>query len=167
MNLIELSDNNKRVANWREFGYGMNSNFTLKNVVPFQGMKTVLFSASCFGETVKAEHIVNIQFNKIKYVDELPKGKERENVKSYEYKGSTYYFIKPTLEDQVMLRCSCPDMEYTFTYWNYKNKAAFGGPPKAYKRKTNRKPRNPDHLPGYCKHCSQFINYLQNEGWMQ
>lgn len=167
MNLLELSENNKKVAPWREYGYGQNSNWILKNVLPMQGVKTLLFSAKCNGETVKAEHNVHIQFNQVKYLDELPKDGKHENITEYEFKGSNYIWIKPDLKMNVLVRCSCPDQTHLFAPWNVKNKCWFGMKPKAYKKKTNRKPRNPDHLPGFCKHLSQFISYLQKHGYIQ
>lgn len=164
MNLIELHDNAKKVSNWRGIGYSQNENWVLKSVIPYKGTKTLLFQATCHGETVDGIHVVNLQFNNIKYFDTPP---ENGDIKEIEYKGEKYYFVRPTLENDVLARCSCPDFYYTFAYWNWKNKCIFGGMPKPYKRKTkNRKPRNPEHLPGICKHIYQLQSYLRTHDYL-
>lgn len=163
MNLIELHQSTKSVAGWRGEGYGQNQRWELKQCIPFQGTKTLLFQLQCFGETVAAEHVVNIQFSNIRYFleEDLEEEPDGINVKEIEYKGQSYYLTPPTLETDVVVRCSCPDYYFTFSWWNFKNKAQFGGPPKKYVRKTTtRPPRNPGHHPGICKHVFQAQSYL-------
>jgi hypothetical protein len=157
MNLIELYDSTKSLS-MRRADYGQNSDWNLKAVIPFQGTKTLLFQAQCFGETVHGEHIVNIQFSGLKYVDE-PKDAD---VKEIEYKDEKYYVQRPTLHTNCTVRCSCPDFYFTWSYWNFKNKALFGNLPKKYVRKTTTRPeRNPKHVPGICKHIFQLQSYLR------
>lgn len=168
MNLIELYDSAKQVSVSRS-NYGQNGNWELKGVVPFVGTKTLLFQLQCFGETVEAEHVVHIQFNNIKYFNEedLTEPPDGKTVKEIEYKGESYYLIPPTLKTNCTVRCSCPDYYFTFSYWNYKTKNQFGGPPKKYVRKTKtRPPRNPNHHPGICKHIFQAQAYLHTHGYL-
>ena len=169
MNLLQLADNSKELATWREFGYGQNQQFKLNNVIPFQGVKTLLVQSTCYGETVSAEHVQNLNFLRVKYLNELPKDGSPENVKTKEYGGSDYYFIKPTLSTDVLMRCSCPDWVYRSSYFAWKEKCIFGSKPKAYKRKTTgkRKPMNPIEKPFLCKHLTQLVQFLQAEGWIQ
>jgi hypothetical protein len=158
MNLISLYDNAKRVSKSRT-NYGQNSNWNLKNVIPFEGTGTLLFQAECHGETVEAVHIVNMQFSGLKILSELP---ENADYKEIEYKGEIYYIERPTLHTEVTVRCSCPDFYFTFMWYNFKNKTLFGRMGKRYVRKTTTRPeRNPLHIPGICKHLFQLQSYLR------
>lgn len=162
MNLVELLESSKKVANWRETGYGQNTNWVLKSVIPFVGTKTILFQAECFGQTVDATHVTQIQFSGITFFDTLPEDGEHENIKEIDYKGETYYYVKPDINTQCTVRCSCPDFVYRFAWYNFKHKALFGAMPKKYKRKTKtRPPVNPGHHPGMCKHIFQLQSYLR------
>lgn len=164
MNLIELHENSKKVSNWRGDGYSQNANWILKTIIPYKGTNTLLFQATCNGETIEGIHVVNLQFNNVKYFDKPP---EDGDVKEIEFKGEKYYFIRPTLESDVVCRCSCPDYYFTFAYYNWQHKINFGGKPKVYKRKTKtRPPRNPQHLPGICKHLFQFQSYLRTHDYL-
>ena len=164
MTLLELWNSTKTFKAWRGTGYGQNQNWQLVNMVPFSGTKTLLLQLKCFGETEDSEHIVNMQFEGLKYVDEVPKNAE---YKTFEYKGEQYHFEHPTIDTEVKVRCSCSDYTYRFSYANWKAKCQFGSKPKAYKKKTNRKPLNPDLIPGMCKHISQAQSYLKVEDIMK
>lgn len=166
MNLIELFESTKKLADWRGEGYGQNSSWNLKQVIPFVGTKTLLFQAECFGETVKGIHVVNFQFKNINFYEKenLPKDKD---IKEIEYKGDKYYFEKPSLTTECTYRCSCPDANYTWGWADFKAKVWFGNPPRKYVKKTNRKPKNPDLIPGFCKHGFQLQSYLHVEGYLQ
>jgi hypothetical protein len=163
LNLIELHENNKRVAKWRGTGYSQNGNWTLQQAIPYVGTKTILYALSCHGETVEGIHYVYLQFTNVKFFNEkdVP---ENGDVRKIKYRGEDYWYILPTLESDVKLKCTCADYTYTFSFWNFKNKCQFGGPPKVYKKKTNRKPRNPLKLPGFCKHVFQSQAFLHQEG---
>lgn len=158
MNLIELYDSTKKLS-MRRADYAQNTNWNLKNVVPFMGTKTLLFQAECFGETVNGIHVVNVQFSGLKILEELP---ENADYKKITYKDVDYYVERPTLETKCSVRCSCPDFYFTWAFYNHKNKALFGSLPKKYIRKTTtRPPRNPLKVPGICKHIFQLQSYLR------
>jgi hypothetical protein len=165
MNLVELMDNTKKLASWRGEGYGQNAQWTIKSAIPFAGTKTFLAQGQCFGESVKAIHIVAIQWSKITYFEEdaLP---ENVDFLTLKYKDENYYLIRPTLESECTCRCSCADFEYRLAPWNFKNKALFGSPPKKYVKKTNRPPVNPGMYPGICKHIFQFQSLLHDKGYL-
>lgn len=62
----------------------------------------------------------------------------------------------------VAVICSCNDYRFTFAYWN-KNRlnALTYGKLKAYQRKTLDRPsRNPDEIPGLCKHLLRLVHSL-------
>ena len=164
MTLLELWQSTKKYKEWRGVGYGQNQSWKLMNIIPFRGTKTLLVQMQCFGETEKSEHIINLQFQGLKFVEEIPKNAEYETL---DYKDQEYYFEHPTIDTEVKVRCSCSDYTYRFSYANWKAKCQFGSKPKAYKKKTNRKPLNPDLIPGLCKHISQAQSYLKQEGIMK
>ena len=161
MNLLELYDNTKKYKAWRGTGYSQNSNWILKNIVPFKGLKTLLIQAECFGQTVDAIHVVNIQFSGIDYRDEPVKNGDMYEL---EFKGQMYYFVRPTLKTECTVRCSCPDFVYRSSYACWIHKVLFGSKPKKYIKKTNRKPVNPDNIPIICKHLFQTQSLLHTEG---
>ena len=74
---------------------------------------------------------------------------------------------KPSLaENEVLMRCNCPSYRFRFDNANRSNGAALGARFPVYHKKTDRAPLNPDNTPGACKHCIEFINYLQNQGFI-
>ena len=67
----------------------------------------------------------------------------------------------------VLVRCSCSDYYFTWSWSNLINQIQFGGRFKPYVRKTKtHAPRNPDPRKywGLCKHLAQFASMLQNNG---
>lgn len=63
-------------------------------------------------------------------------------------------------KSEVQVRCECTDYKMTWAYWNDKNAAHYGNV-EPYVRKTTTYPeRNPQHVPGYCKHINNFIQLL-------
>jgi len=158
MNLLELFDNAKKLAAWR-VNYAQNDGWNLTQLIPYVGTKTILAQGTCHGYTQEnVKHVVDIQFQNIKFFDEPP---EQGEYGTIEYKEENYYFIKPTLETDVKIRCSCNDFRFRSSWWAWKQKCIFGGPPKAYKRKTkNRPPVNKLKIPFLCKHLVSFQSYL-------
>lgn len=72
----------------------------------------------------------------------------------------TIYLTKPDENSNVRVRCSCPDSYFSYEYYNKLNKGLVG-PHKKYVRKTDWWPeRNPQHLPGLCKHTLAIIRQL-------
>lgn len=166
MNIQQLIKNTKDLAGWRVEGYGQNANFTLTNILPMVGTKMLLFQSKCRGETVEAEHVQNLQYNQIKYHEEVPE--EFENIKTVEFRKEQYHYEKPDETNNVQIRCSCADFTYRSAYYAWKEKCLFGTKPKLYKRKTKtRPPANKLKIPILCKHLVQLTNYLQNEDYIQ
>jgi hypothetical protein len=64
----------------------------------------------------------------------------------------------------VRVRCSCKNFYFMFEYWNKVNNSLAGGPHKTYVRKTTTYPeRNPEHLPGMCKHLVRILISMKSE----
>lgn len=165
MNLVELMDNAKKVADWRGTGYSQNQSWNLTNAIPYMGTKSILYQAKCFGQTEAVEHVVNFQFLGLRIYD---KPIENTDMMKLTYKDIDYYCEWPTVHTEVKVRCSCSDWYHRSSYWCWKEKCIFGGKPKAYKRKTkNHKPVNPLKLPFICKHQWQLQAYLRTENYMK
>jgi hypothetical protein len=61
----------------------------------------------------------------------------------------------------VKVSCTCQDFYWRFAPWNDENGCLHGAPPEPYEKKTDRKPVNPDHIPGLCKHLLNAVAVLQ------
>lgn len=79
--------------------------------------------------------------------------------------GNYKFIAQLSGDDPVMLRCSCPDYRHSFSWENYDVKS-LQGKRIPYNRVpgSNRPPRNPDHIPGICKHLRAVIFELQKKG---
>lgn len=82
--------------------------------------------------------------------------------------GNYKYIAQLTADDPVLLRCNCPDYRHSFSWENHDVKS-LQGKRIPYQRVpgSNRPPRNPDHIPGICKHLRAVIYDLQkpNGNW--
>lgn len=77
------------------------------------------------------------------------------------------YLPQLTVENEIMSRCSCDDYRWMWHFWNKKEKALLG-PVIPYVRKTTTYPeRNPDHIPGLCKHQLGLIKKMIEQGLMK
>lgn len=64
-----------------------------------------------------------------------------------------------------VVEVNCADFFFTFAWYNYHNGHCLYGPaPRAYQRRTNRPPRNPQGLVGICKHIYNAWEILRNSG---
>ncbi|HBY20324.1 MAG TPA: hypothetical protein DEG71_04840 [Clostridiales bacterium] len=83
-----------------------------------------------------------------------------------QYQNKFYWIKKFDMKRQpVLVRCSCSDYYFTWSWSNLINQIQFGGRFKPYVRKTKtHAPRNPDPRKywGLCKHLAQFASMLQN-----
>lgn len=84
------------------------------------------------------------------------------------YQGRNYWVRKIDMKKQpVVIRCSCSDYFFSFSYANYLAGVQFGGRARPYIRKTTHYPRrNPQNIVGGCKHVvGQFAQMLQTSGY--
>ena len=64
-----------------------------------------------------------------------------------------------------VVEANCADFFFTFAWYNYHNAHCLYGPaPRPYQKKTNRPPRNPQGIPGVCKHIYNAWEILRNSG---
>ena len=85
-----------------------------------------------------------------------------------QYQNKFYWIKKFDMKRQsVLVRCSCSDYYFTWSWSNMLAGIQFGGRFKPYVRKTKtHAPRNPDvrKYQGLCKPLAQFAAMLQNNG---
>jgi hypothetical protein len=83
------------------------------------------------------------------------------------YNNVNYWVKKIDMKKQhVLVRCSCSDYYFVWSWANYKAGVQFGGRARPYIRKTKTyPPRNPANIVGGCKHIMQFAQMLQTSGY--
>lgn len=85
------------------------------------------------------------------------------------YNGKNYWIKKIDMKIKpILVRCSCSDYYFVFSWSNFKNGVQFGGKARPYVRvspPSNRPPRNPHDYQGICKHLAQFSAMLQGSGY--
>lgn len=101
-----------------------------------------------------------IQFNKVSYVPA-----DRQFAVPIEIPGQEVYIMPlKALGNDVHVHCTCMDFYWRFAMYNNKNDSLLGEPPAPYVKKTNRKPVNPDQIPGACKHLTALADMLKRDG---
>ena len=134
---------------------------------PLAGIKSVTVNALTISKTFKArrKYKTIVAFYGLEFSE-----KEKPNMSTIkDLKSNLIWWVEqPTLsQSQVRVACSCSDYYYTFGLWNYNEGGHFGRKPRAYIRKTTTYPeRNPNHLPGICKHIWHLTDTLIQNGWL-
>lgn len=137
----------------------------IKKIQPYIGTKLLTFSgeAPSFTRNGEAGYNQIIVFKNVEFSEEEPEIDKDKWKYLDEYK---VWYKKPGLDDNdIQLRCGCPDQRFRFQYALKLNKALFGNLIK-YTKKTNRPPLNPDNIPGVCKHNYNFIKALIQKGYI-
>lgn len=109
----------------------------------------------------KNRYGIQIAFGGVKITNEKP----RYDNFPLEYNKETYYVQVPRRnKNKIMIRCTCPDFYFTWSYYNWRKSCLYGNKPKPYIRKTTTYPeRNPKHLVGGCKHVWMVLDVLRQE----
>lgn len=107
------------------------------------------------GETNK--YTVTVSFGG--FLDQLKDQLERSKKEEVTLKDIIRALINSFNDDDVYVRCSCPDYRYRLSYWNTKDKVNIGAPENIPSNITN--PNN-DLGPG-CKH---IMLVLSNHNWI-
>lgn len=74
--------------------------------------------------------------------------------------GEMWYLGTMPVTTPVKVRCSCPDFRHTFSWEDY-DVNSLKGRKLSYLSSGTRAPRNPDSIPGICKHLGSLINVIQ------
>ena len=126
-------------------------------IIPFIGMKTLFLKS----EAVNGDRHYNtiILVKGIQYEHEIVPG----TIEITASDGQTYRLYKPSLEnDDVLVRCSCPDHHWRFVHYNHLDHSLYGKDRKKYEAKYNPGSANPTKSPGMCKHLMKFAEVLRN-----
>lgn len=160
----QLWNSTAKVKQWRKFNYSNSKSRRVVKVVPYVGTKMCLFQFEHYGITQNAQHAINLMFTGLEVTQEK---RPTDFFLVVPFKGREYYVEKPDLGlHPCMIRCSCADFYFTFSYWNWRQGTAFGPKPRRYVRKTRTyPPRNPGHHPGFCKHVYNSLLLMQTMGW--
>lgn len=126
--------------------------------LPFFGAKTLFLKAIVRNENKEYESI--ILFKNIKY--EEKEGKNISLIKTSTGQDIFIERINPS-QNNVLVRCNCPDFSYRFNYYNSLDKSLFGKKRKKYKG-SNLWNANPKKMPGFCKHLIKITKILGDFG---
>jgi len=104
------------------------------------------------------EYTTVVQFDDVQY----EKVNTPDNI-SFVASNGEEYFVKPVSarNTNVHVKCDCLDFYWRFALWNFNDDSLYGRKPKAYVKKTNRAPANPQKMPGVCKHIMKFAKALR------
>lgn len=100
---------------------------------------------------------VDLFFTPVTFVDE-DDFKRISNVGRVKVDNLWYYFVKPANYTPIQVSCTCKNYVYTWAYYNAQKGSHFGPLPKIEPPKGLRPPRNPEHIPGMCKHIAAALN---------
>ncbi len=135
-------------------------------LVPYVGTRSLLISLRAWGVTQSNLHAVTMLFGDVDIVLSDPQDRRYFPL---HWDGNDYWVRKLNKDrNPLTARCSCADFFFTFAWYNYHNAHCLYGPaPRPYQKKTNRPPRNPQGLPGICKHIHNAWELLRNSGFTE
>lgn len=110
-------------------------------------------------KTNQKTYMTSILFDDVKFVNENRKYAIPILTKNNKL------FIMPIKrrKSDVLVSCTCLDFYYMFSVWNHRNNSLYGDAPEPYIKKTNRPLRNPERVPGVCKHILRLSDVLIQE----
>lgn len=121
---------------------------------PYKGMKTLFVKGLAQHED--REYSPIILFKGVNY--------QVEEVRVAANDGSEFGMRPVSLtENDVLVRCNCPDFRWRFNYYNHLDGSLYGAKRKKYEGHGG-PPANPMEMPGICKHIMKLINVLQEAG---
>lgn len=119
--------------------------------LPFLGVKTLFIKGHARNENRHYDTI--ILFKNVDYT--------KKEVKITAIDGKIYNFGKLQIENtDASLRCTCPDFNWRFNYYNSLDKSLYGT--KRSKYEGHGAPANPLQLPGMCKHLIATVQVLKD-----
>lgn len=121
------------------------------NWVPFLGLKTLFVKGLAQNEGKEYNPI--IVFKKVVYNENEQTSLIASNGKKYNLKQLSFD------ENEVLLRCNCPDFYWRFNFYNSEDKSLHGRKRAKYEGQGSWK-ANPLEYPGMCKHIMKLIKTL-------
>lgn len=125
---------------------------TQLSIMPFRGMKTIVFKG--LAENQGKHYNSIIMFKEVDF---------NGNINVMGDNGPFNIKIL-TPEQDVVLRCSCPDFHWRWNFENYEVKSLYGRVRKKYNAKLGLWEANPQHMEGMCKHLWKLTLALRDSG---
>lgn len=144
-------------------GFNAVKRVEILSVAPVLRTRQVLIRGQAHGQAERRLYPLLIMASQVSFSDERDRKHPLEvNLGN----GERIYMEKlSATRHKVQVRCDCKDFYFMWQYWNSKESALFGGKFPKYQRKTAHYPeRNPDHVPGICKHLMTLADRLGREG---
>jgi hypothetical protein len=126
---------------------------------PFLGLNTLFIRGLAQNENREYDCI--ILFKKVNY--KIQEG-ARNAIKVIDSTGTPFIMQKLSENQDVLVRCSCPDFRWRFNYYDHLDHSLYGRKAAAYRSKGQRGPANPMELPGICKHVMKMTTALADAG---
>ena len=129
------------------------------NVTPLIGVKSLSVRGQAMGE--KLYPVVATFYN----VDYSLEKDDAHPLRVVVEEGRTAW-MQPISQtnNPVQVRCQCPDYRHTYAHWNKGQKVLAGRAFPHYERKTaHMLERNPNHVPGVCKHLVGLFERLKRD----
>jgi len=127
--------------------------------IPFEGVGTMMVRGLANNEGRKNRAIV--LFKGVKY--ESKEGRGVVPVMSSSGKVVHMRLLSPD-ENDVMVRCTCPDFRWRFAHWDKVGKSLFGRGPGRYEAVARPGSANPDGAEGMCKHLMKMVKIIEISG---
>lgn len=131
----------------------------INSVIYSAGTNQLSFYMNVRGSSNKT-YSVQISFKNVDEVEVESKEEAEKYLQNGRYmlvkdgSGNNHIVERPVLsKNDVQVRCDCPSFRFTYAFYDRAVSAMFGRNFQVYHRKTNtRPPRNPEGMPGVCKH---------------
>lgn len=120
---------------------------------------SLLFEIPVYSFSRSITFDTKILFTPVTYITE-DQYTRNHNTARVKINGVWYYYVTPTLYSTVQVSCTCENYKYTWAYYNAGVGSHYGELPHIDPPKGVRPPRNPQHLPGMCKHLYNAFNGL-------
>lgn len=135
-------------------------------LIPYEGALGVNSTVNSInsGNTYQPQ----IMFLGVNYIntENNPDAENDPNTITFQAVDGKDYTIEPIYlsRNNAKVRCTCLDFKWRFAIYNEKDHSLYGSGPGMYRKKTERPPNNPQHVPGVCKHLLKLASELQING---
>lgn len=131
--------------------------------VPFRGLNTLFVNGVAKNSDGGRDHLYSeyhpsILFKNVIYHTEL----RPKLITLIDNRQSTHYLEQLSYDqNNILVRCGCPDYYWRFQHWNHMNRSNYGRDRKKYESDN---PVNPMESPGMCKHIIKLLKVIKESG---
>lgn len=131
---------------------------------PFVGVRTLFVKGRAQSGESGKEYDPMALFKGVNYHD----SKDDQNwIEIVASDGRNYIFDKLNGENEVLVRCNCPDFFWRFNYYDHQDDSLYGRVRRKYEAQLNPGAANPLQLPGMCKHLIKLAQSLNHAGILE